>query len=290
MEETCLKDELRTYVVGQIARAAVIYSIDEIVVYDDMCSQKRGTTNAAYVTPNSSNEFLEMMRTLLEYQECPQYLRKHLFQYNAYLRSVGVLNALNSPHHLRFNQWCEYREGLVMEGGGKNLSYVDVGLGVDVSVDQKLKPGLRVTLKMPPETKEMKKPYGVVVSPDEPREKAGYYWGYTVRVAHSLSEVVTGCRFPGGYDLLIGTSDKGENIKQTDLPEYSHAMIVFGGVDGLEVALEADEKLEATEPLQMFDIYANTCPLQQSRTIRTEEAIVITLAVIQDKLVHSGMK
>ncbi|KAK3885794.1 hypothetical protein Pcinc_010029 [Petrolisthes cinctipes] len=97
-------------------------------------------------------------------------------------------------------------------------------------------------------------------------------------------------RFPGGYDLLIGTSDKGENIKQTDLPEYSHAMIVFGGVDGLEVALEADEKLEATEPLQMFDIYANTCPLQQSRTIRTEEAIVITLAVIQDKLVHSGMK
>lgn len=51
----------------------------------------------------------EMMRILLEYQECPQYLRKHLFQFSAHLRCVGVLNALNSPHHLRHNQWSEYR-------------------------------------------------------------------------------------------------------------------------------------------------------------------------------------
>ncbi|KAK8741116.1 hypothetical protein OTU49_002500 [Cherax quadricarinatus] len=35
LEDTCIKDELRTYVVGQIARAANIYSIDEIVVYND---------------------------------------------------------------------------------------------------------------------------------------------------------------------------------------------------------------------------------------------------------------
>ena len=53
--------------------------------------------------------FSEMMRVLLEYQECPQYLRRHLFGFDPNLRKVGVLNALNSPHHLKTNQWCKYR-------------------------------------------------------------------------------------------------------------------------------------------------------------------------------------
>lgn len=41
LEETCKKDELRTYVVGQLARAANIYSVDEIIVYDDKCWRKK---------------------------------------------------------------------------------------------------------------------------------------------------------------------------------------------------------------------------------------------------------
>ncbi|MPC66100.1 putative methyltransferase C9orf114 [Portunus trituberculatus] len=44
--ETCIMDSLRTYVVGQIARAANIYSIDEIVVYDDKCWKKDVTSKA----------------------------------------------------------------------------------------------------------------------------------------------------------------------------------------------------------------------------------------------------
>ncbi|XP_045597708.2 putative methyltransferase C9orf114 isoform X1 [Procambarus clarkii] len=284
LEETCIKDELRTYVVGQIARAANIYSIDEIVVYDDR-SRKR---KFASVTSSNTKDCLEMMRMLLEYQECPQYLRKYLFPFHSYLRMVGVLNALNSPHHLLSHQWCEYREGVVLEKGSKCESYVDVGLGVDVEIQQKLEPGLRVTVKMPPEAQVMRKPYGVVVSPDEPRLTAGYYWGYTVRVAESLSEVVAGSRFPDGYDLLIGTSDKGDDVRKTEYPTFSHALVVFGGVEGLEAAIDADNKLEASEPLQLFDYYNNTCPLQQTRTIRTEEAVLISLCVLQDKLVPKG--
>ncbi|KAK8741115.1 hypothetical protein OTU49_002500 [Cherax quadricarinatus] len=275
LEDTCIKDELRTYVVGQIARAANIYSIDEIVVYNDR---------------NCNKDCLEMMRMLLEYQECPQYLRKYLFQFHRYLRRVGVLNALNSPHHLLSNQWCEYREGVVLERDSKSTSYVDIGLGVDVSINQKLEPGLRVTLKLPPEARTLQKPCGVVVSADEPRLEAGYYWGYTVRVANSLSEVVAGSRFPDGYDLLIGTSDKGDDARKMEYPTFSHALIVFGGVEGLEAAIVSDDKLEASEPLHLFDYYNNTCPLQQSRTIRTEEAVLISLCILQDKLVPKGMQ
>ena len=53
----------------------------------------------------------------------------------------------------------------------------------------------------------------------------------------------------------------------------------------MESAVEADSGLEATEPHHLFDFYVNTCPMQQSRTVRTEEAVLITLCQLQDKLV-----
>ena len=51
---------------------------------------------------------------------------------------------------------------------------------------------------------------------------------------------------------------------------YSHLLIVFGGLHGLEAALESDESLPETDPSLLFDHYVNTCPYQGSRTIRTE--------------------
>lgn len=284
LEETCKKDELRTYVVGQLARAANIYSVDEIIVYDDKCWRKKNVAG----TGSDRQNLIEMMRMLLEYQECPQYLRKYLFSFHRFLGKVGVLNALNAPHHLLSKQWCEYREGVVLDRRNKSLSYVDVGLSSEITIDKKLDAGVRVTVRLPPETKDLTKRFGVVVSPDEPREKCGYYWGYTVRVAHSLTEVMTGGRFQNGYDLLIGTSDKGEDIKKTEYPKFYHALIVFGGVEGLESAIEADDQLEATEPHHLFDFYTNTCPMQQARTIRTEEAVLISLCALQDKLLPKG--
>lgn len=50
-----------------------------------------------------------MMVMILEYQECPQYLRKHFFPTHPYLSNIGVLNALNSSHHFLSHQWCAYR-------------------------------------------------------------------------------------------------------------------------------------------------------------------------------------
>ncbi|ROT69730.1 hypothetical protein C7M84_012052 [Penaeus vannamei] len=85
LEETCKKDELRTYVVGQLARAANIYSVDEIIVYDDKCWRKKNVAG----TGSDRQNLIEMMRMLLEYQECPQYLRKYLFSFHRFLGKVG---------------------------------------------------------------------------------------------------------------------------------------------------------------------------------------------------------
>lgn len=49
-----------------------------------------------------------------------------------------------------------------------------------------------------------------------------------------------------------------------------HALVVFGGLEGLEAGLDVDPNLEVTDPSVLFDFYLNTCPSQGSRTIRTE--------------------
>ena len=60
--------------------------------------------------------------------------------------------------------------------------------------------------------------------------------------------------------------------------------IYFSGVEGLEAALETDSQLEAKDVKHLFDHYVNTCPKQQTRTIRTEEAVLISLCKLKSKL------
>lgn len=135
-------------------------------------------------------------------------------------------------------------------------------------------------------TVNQKKLRGVVVSPSEPRQECGVYWGYNIRIAHSLLEVFTKSPYTCGYDVSIGTSDRGTNIYEIPSKsiEYQNLLIVFGGLKGLEEALANEEKLQINDPKLLFDHYLNTLPRQGSRTIRTEEAILITMTALQDKL------
>ena len=56
---------------------------------------------------------------------------------------------------------------------------------------------------------------------------------------------------------------------------------MFGGLKGLETSLESDEALQANDPSLVFDHYVNTCPGQGSGTIRTEEAILVTMSALR---------
>lgn len=229
---------------------------------------------------------LVQLARVLQYLECPQYLRKHLFPLHPDLQFAGLLNPLDCPHHLRATEESPYREGVVArlpvkEGSG---SHVNCGLAKEVKIDRCLQPGVRVTVKMKPETPG-KKLRGTAVSPSAPRTEAGLYWGYEVRVARSLGAVLSECPFPGGYDITMGTSERGDPVDDLELPErFEHALVVFGGLQGLEAALEADEALDVDDPAYLFSCYLNTCPNQGSRTIRTEEAILISLSALRPKI------
>lgn len=142
---------------------------------------------------------------------------------------------------------------------------MNIGLLNDCLVDKILTPGLRVTVKLEPDQDlRSRKVRGKIVSPLLPRTETGVYWGYTVRIAKSLSDIFTKSPYENGYDLTIGTSDKGESVQSVESSSlrFDHALIVFGGVQGLEAALENDNHLNADDPSLLFDQYLNVAPTQ----------------------------
>ncbi|KRX68829.1 Uncharacterized protein T09_10426, partial [Trichinella sp. T9] len=278
--------ELRTYLAGQIARAASIFEVDEIIIFDEtatMTSKEVEMFENGELRAFNCNCFLVR---ILRYIECPQYLRKHLFPLCSDFKYVGLLNPLDCFHHFRMDEVeIPYREAVVVNKPVKDGrgSFCNAGLAKDVEIDRTLKPGIRVTVKFENSDQKQKRLVAKVVNPTEPRTAMGYYWGYNVRLAKSLKSVFSDCPYVEGYDLIVGTSDKGTNVDNVQLPSFKHLLIVFGGVKGIEACIENDQHLQENDPESLFQFYLNTCPNQGSRTIRTEEAILITLSILRPK-------
>ncbi|XP_003376928.1 conserved hypothetical protein [Trichinella spiralis] len=278
--------ELRTYLAGQIARAASIFEVDEIIIFDEtatMTSKEVEMFENGELRAFNCNCFLVR---ILRYIECPQYLRKHLFPLCSDFKYVGLLNPLDCFHHFRMDEVeIPYREAVVVNKPVKDGrgSFCNAGLAKDVEIDRALKPGIRVTVKFENSDQKQKRLVAKVVNPTEPRTAMGYYWGYNVRLAKSLKSVFSDCPYVEGYDLIVGTSDKGTNVDNVQLPSFKHLLIVFGGVKGIEACIENDQHLQENDPESLFQFYLNTCPNQGSRTIRTEEAILITLSILRPK-------
>uniref|UniRef100_A0A8C6UDH3 28S rRNA (uridine-N(3))-methyltransferase n=1 Tax=Neogobius melanostomus TaxID=47308 RepID=A0A8C6UDH3_9GOBI len=279
--------ELRTYLAGQIARACVVFCVDEIIVFDEQGEDVKSVEGEFNGVGKKGHACIQLAR-ILQYLECPQYLRKWFFPKHQDLQYAGLLNPLDSPHHMRIDEESEYREGIVLDRPTKpgKGSFVNCGMRRDVRIDKPLQSGLRVTVHLKKtQNDDSKVCKGIVVAPHVPRTKGGLYWGYTVRLASCLSAVFTESPYKDGYDCTIGTSEKGCNLDQTSLTPFKHLLVVFGGLQGLEASLDADQNLEVTDPSVLFDLYLNTCPGQGSRTIRTEEAMLISMAGLRPKII-----
>ncbi|MEE6505597.1 hypothetical protein FKM82_005573 [Ascaphus truei] len=304
--------ELRTYLAGQIARACAIFCVDEIVVFDEAGEDSKyvftvcrvvtwkvlsacQSTHCMFCCRSVEGNFegvgkkgqaCVQLARILQYLECPQYLRKSFFPMHPDLQFAGLLNPLDSPHHVRIDEESEYREGVVLDRPTKSGkgSFVNCGMRKEVQIDKQLQSGIRVTVRLHKQKAEHKVRKGVVVSPQHPRTEGGLYWGYRVRLASCLSAVFSECPFKDGYDFSIGTSERGSCVETVTLPEFRHALVVFGGLQGLEASVDSDQNLDIAEPNFLFNLYLNTCPGQGSRTIRTEEAILISLAALRPRI------
>ena len=272
--------ELRTYLIGEIARTLGIFKVSEVIIFHDKLK-------------DNSKDYINYFIKNLQYLETPQYLRKTLFPMSDDLKLSGLMNPLESQHHLRKDEWSPYREGCVLDRPvNGEYSWVNIGLNKDCKINQKIPPRTRVTVKLNESNFDPKLKYytGTVVSMSEPFIKNGTYWGYVVRVCETYNDIFNNSIYKEGYDFIIGTSDKGENYRNANYEkkkDFKHCLIIFGGISGIEGMMIDDEhnQINSKENISKnFDLYLNTCMNQGLRTIRTEEAILISLAVIKPEL------
>lgn len=293
----CQTRELQAYVAAQLARAAAIFRVNEVIIFSEQVDNQQS---------KAFDVDLYCIKQLT-YLETPQYLRKLMFKLDNDLQHAGLQNPLDAPHHLRAEEESTFREGVVVPSQGQVESqkscFVDCGLPSLVDVSTQLDIYSRVTVRIlfaggserntaSSKKKKYRRPtvMGEVVSRSTPTEEEGTYWGYTTRLCKKgLSQVLSESPYTedGGYDCVIGTSDKGKSLLDPDvgdlkLPSAKHILIVFGGLRGIESCILGDPALaDISIAEELFDHYINTCPYQGSRTIRTEEAVLITLASLQ---------
>lgn len=250
----------KTRVIGMVARASAIFKVEDIYIYPDQ--------------PDESH----LIRLILNYMETPQYLRRYLFKKRPELRYVGLLPPLRTPHHSLEDRASKLRVGEIREGivqdmnGEASLVYVGVEKPVRVTGRAPSR-GSRATIRI---TETRPEPRGVFIGKGEVRE----YWGYEVHISkRGLGELAK----EGGFDLTIATSKYGDPY-----PEISgelrdrwirskRALVAFGSPrKGIEEILSR----EGRKVDELFQFNVNTMPGQGCETIRTEEAIYATLAIL----------
>ena len=70
----------------QIARSLAVFNIDEVVIFDES-GKTQSNSNGGLKRPSDPNVLLAR---ILQYLECPQYLRKNFFPKHADLQYAGM--------------------------------------------------------------------------------------------------------------------------------------------------------------------------------------------------------
>lgn len=254
----------KTAKLGSIARACSIFGVNEIIVYPDDSQESQDTDS-------------KFCAEILQYLETPQYLRKRLFKLSPDLRFTGILPPLQTPHHNvpRSKSAVNVgglREGIVTSRSGHSLK-IDAGLEETIAATGDNRTGEMVTLRLVRVHGELQ---GQIVD----ASKISIYWGYRVtRTKFKLASTLEKERF----DLKIGTSRFGVQLQEVrsevsdSLKNSNSIMVAFGSPRmGLNEILSQEGK----NPGNVFDFFINTVPHQQTATVRTEEAVFISLGIL----------
>ena len=255
----------KTFKVGAIGRAAAIFRVEEVIVYPDLPKVDQ-SRDASFIL------------NVLSYMETPQYLRKRLFPFEQSLQYVGILPPLRTPHHQVENKLSHlklgsYREGVVVKSS-LHQSLVDIGVENPVSLD---KAGLQVGERITVKAVEVGRHFRFSLARPE---EIKIYWGFRVTVSKlPLGRLVR----HRAFDLVIATSRYGIPLREVEgnlrklWETAKNVLVAFGApVEGLrEILIHENLKLE-----EVTHFTVNTVPIQGTETVRTEEAIYASLAVL----------
>ena len=254
----------KTLVLGLIARASAVFRVDRIIIYRDPFDR-------AYAQKQ------RFVQSVLSYAETPQYLRKALHPISRDLRYVGVIPPLRTPHHPLAKKSSElaercFREGVVVGRRG-GLLLVDVGVEKPIPCEGRAEEGARVTVEL---VRSGQRLLARIVDRSLPQQ----YWGYEVEATRMLlGEYVLRSK----PELAIATSRYGISIVDAwhhlreGLSRSREVLVAFGTPTRGIFELMDYENLKVSD---VFHFTVNTIPRQGTETVRVEEALLISLGLL----------
>lgn len=250
----------KTEKVYQIARIAAIFQIQDILIFHN-----------PLVKPSRARRERRIITRILQYIECPQYLRKRLFPLSRDTAAVGVLSPLATPHHnrsreLKANEIREaviflHQKRVVADVGGPQL--LEVLSPPKKSLKNQI---VRVTTKI----HKNREGFKAIILPRSPKN---VYWGFTV---HS-SAATLGKILLDRPEYKIATSRSCQPISSfiDELKKPKGLLVVFGGpYKGIPEMVKAEGKKVS----ELFDCCFKILQNYGTRSLRLEEAMMITFS------------
>ncbi|MFX0044983.1 MAG: putative RNA uridine N3 methyltransferase [Candidatus Hermodarchaeota archaeon] len=250
----------KTVKVGSLARAMAVFRVDIVTVYE------------TGQVPSSQRKDVALLVRLLEYMDTPQYLRKRVFPISPSLKYAGLLPPLRTSSHPLITSPEDLTEGMHRWGIQVRDGQVDIGIEQLIAhpepVSERDSTLFRVVGTKPKIRLE-------VASRDEVEE----YWGFKVARIGSLSQKL---REASGSTRVVFSRKASsyasleEEIKST-VANTKSVLAVFGGPRRGVSELFPDEKNEMKKHV---DFWVNTIPDQGTETVRLEEAILVSLGLL----------
>ena len=246
----------KTYKAGYLSRTLALYRIDEVIIYNDA---------------NSTNFDTKFLELILKYQVTPPHIKKKLFRKSRLLRYAGLLPPVRLPNH---DPPKEARVGYVLDGIIENCQedICHVFLG-------KLNEGiLKVNGNIKSEGKKIVtvKIHKIVGDKIYLKESdwKDIYTGYKVRRSKRVKEAIS--RLSRDGYLVIGTSKLGLCITKDLINEIESkltkkkgiALVIGGPYKGIDINKGT------------YDYVLNTVINQGTITVRSEEALISTLSLL----------
>ena len=247
--------------IGTVARAAAIFRVDRLVVFPDPAGEDAW-----------GGSFVE---TVLAYAATPPYLRKAVWDRRPELAYVGVLPPLHVGPRTGSGSTDSgsLRQGIVTEVGSEGRVRVNCGLQHPISLrvpsDMTVAEGERVTVRV-----SSRRPVRARLT-DEPPP------GFAVDSADLAATLEA-----ANAGLALATSRHGQPLTRERLASLADRIpvagltVAFGAPGrGLPEILDIEPSAIEADP-GPFDRWLNTIPNQGTETVRTEEAMVASLAVL----------
>jgi len=248
--------ELKTLAVWAVLRAVSIFRVRNLVVYRD---------------PDADPRDEEVFRVVGRYLLTPPYLRRMLVPLMAPLRAVGVAPPLAIPPHSvsREARVGELRYGVVMR-----CPFAYIGVKRRCIVVDECREGVHLFKVV------SLNPLKCVLVDTPPK---GFYKGPELLFVSSLVEGVGRfCR----NRLVIVSSRRGAPLTLSTASRLlrSRSLCVLLGSPTLDpdeiVGAEGKELSEVLKSIEAEELWLNTAPCQGVRSIRTTEAVYITLSAV----------